>query len=201
MFIQTFQGRTDNADALRAQLDAWKQDHADKAEGWLGTTAGATDDGEFVAVVRFEDEGSARRNSERSEQGSWWADTERHFSGQPEFHDYPHADELMGGGSDDAGFVQVIQGHATDLDRLRQLTDDDRLDEYRPDIIGGSYGADDEGNVIQAVYFTSEEEAREGERKMFEAPDDIRADYEAYGELITDVRYLDLRTPWTWSPA
>jgi hypothetical protein len=200
MFIQTFQGRTDDPDALRGRLDAWQRDHADKAQGWLGTTAGVTDDGEFVAIVRFEDEEAARRNSDRPEQGHWWSDTEPHFSEAPEFADYPDADVLMGGGSDEAGFVQVIKGRTTDRDRLRQLTDEDELGEYRPEILGGSYGADNQDNVIEVVYFSSEAEAREGERKMPDAPDDVRANYDEYQQLLTDVRYLDLRTPWFWSP-
>lgn len=199
MFIQSFRGPTEDPEALRGRFDAWRRDHASKAEGWLGTTAGVTDDGELIAVVRFDSEDAARRNSDRPEQGEWWSETERLFSGPVEFLNYPDADVLMGGGSDDAGFVQVIQGRATDVDRFRQLASDDRIGEFRPEIIGGTYGIGEGGEVIEAVYFTSEDEAREAERRMPEAPDDVRAMYEEYLGLLSDVRYCDLRTPWTWS--
>jgi hypothetical protein len=202
MFIQTIHGRTDQGDALRDQLDAWAQEHGAEAEGWLGTTAGVTDEGEFIAVVRFASAEAAQRNSDRPEQGEWWSETEGFFSGDVEFHDYPNADLLLGGGSDDAGFVQVIQSRTSDLDRLLELQRDfdKRLGEFRPEIIGGTYGWDDQGNVVETVYFTSEGEAREGERKLEDAPDDMRALFEEFLQLTSDPRYFDLRGSWLWSP-
>ena len=97
MFIQVMQGHTSDATGLRTRLDEWVEEHSEAATGWLGTTAGVTADGEFVALVRFEDESSARRNSERAEQGEWWQETERLFDGSVTFHDYAHTDLLLGG--------------------------------------------------------------------------------------------------------
>lgn len=49
--------------------DEWREKLAPGAEGWLGGTYGVTDDGEFVAVVRFESREAATKNSARPEQG------------------------------------------------------------------------------------------------------------------------------------
>ena len=54
MFIQVIQGRCSDADRLRKQLDVWERDLAPGADGFLGSTGGLTDDGTFVAVVRFD---------------------------------------------------------------------------------------------------------------------------------------------------
>ena len=202
MFEQVFQGRVEDGGALRDRLDLWVRDHGYEAEGWLGTTAGVTTDGEFIAVVRFDSQDAAKRNSDRPEQGQWWSETEQHFAGPVQFHDYPHTAPFLGGGSDDAGFVQVIQGHSSDAERVvvrdRELTE--QLAELRPEIIGASYGWDDQGHMTQIVYFTSEAEARAGERKMQDAPGDLLSAYEKSMELLDDVRYLDLADPWMWSP-
>ena len=57
--------------------------------GWLdrllGGTAGVTEDGRFIAVVRFESEEDARRNRDRPEQDRWWSETAKLFDGSPHF--------------------------------------------------------------------------------------------------------------------
>ena len=82
MFIQVIQGRCNDADQLRAQLDLWEQTIADGADGWLGSTSGVTDDGEAVAVVRFESR-SSKRELNRPEQEEWWRATAGLFDGEP----------------------------------------------------------------------------------------------------------------------
>lgn len=203
MFVQMIRGRIDDIEGLRRQLDVWMRDHAPAAEGWLGSTAGVTDDGEAVAVVRFSSAEAAQRNSERPEQGQWWSETEQLFDGPVAFADYPDSALLLGGGSDDAGFVQAMQGRTTDLERLNALQQEmgDRLHELRPEILGGTYAWDDQGRVLQVAYFASEAEAREGEARMEEAPADFRAAFEEFQKLTSETRYFDLRDPWAWSPA
>ena len=65
MFVQIIQGKTSNPEALSAAVDQWTQDLAPGATGWLGSTGGVTEDGRFIAAVRFESAEAARRNSER----------------------------------------------------------------------------------------------------------------------------------------
>ena len=45
MFVQVMEGRVGDAKGLRSQLEAWMSDLQPGADGWLGTTAGITADG------------------------------------------------------------------------------------------------------------------------------------------------------------
>jgi hypothetical protein len=95
-------------------MDQWVRDMSADAIGWLGSIAGVTPDGRGIALARFESADAARRNSERPEQGQWWAETAKLFDGDVTFQDSEQVHLLGRGGSDDAGFVQVIQGRYTD---------------------------------------------------------------------------------------
>ena len=68
MFVQVIKGQVSDAADVQAAWNRWLDEMASDAIGWLGTTAGVTDDGTFVALARFESEEAARRNSERSAQ-------------------------------------------------------------------------------------------------------------------------------------
>ncbi|MGH3365071.1 MAG: hypothetical protein ACRDOW_10100, partial [Nocardioidaceae bacterium] len=114
MFIQIIQGRCTKQDQMHAQFDKWLRDLAPSAPGWLGGTFGFTDDDMFVAVVRFESKEQAMANSGRPEQGRWWSETEQLFDGTAEFHDADKTLLMLEGGSDDAGFVQIIEGKVDD---------------------------------------------------------------------------------------
>lgn len=198
MFIQVIQGRVRDPEGLRRRIDDWHRDLAPGAEGWLGTTAGVTQDGEFVAVVRFDSQEAARRNSDRPEQGRWWEETERLFDGAAAFRDYASVETFLGGGSDAAGFVQVMQGRSNDIDRMvaaeRELSG--VLREHRPDLIGGTLGWTQAGEFTETAYFTSEAEAREGERKLEQGPSDLQAAFREWMGMVEEIEYLDLADPW-----
>ena len=71
MFVQVIRGQVTDPEQVQAALDRWSLQLAAGAPGWLGTTAGVTGDGRFVALARFESEEAARRNSDRPEQDQW----------------------------------------------------------------------------------------------------------------------------------
>ena len=133
-----------------------------------------TDDGTSVAVVRFESRAQADANSARPEQDAWWRETSGCFDGEPSFTDYDDAFEWLGGGSDDAGFVQVMRGRVANADGFRKFSQQpmDGLSEMRPEIIGGTVAIADDGDFTQTIYFTSEAAAREGEKK--EMPEEVQ---------------------------
>ena len=85
MFAQVIQGGTSNPQALDAAVNQWVQDLAPGATGWLGSTSGVTEDGRAIAVVRFESEEDAGRNSNRPEQDKWWSETSKLFEGEATF--------------------------------------------------------------------------------------------------------------------
>ncbi len=196
MYMQIFQGPIRDADAARASMDRWLTELGPGAEGWLGGTFGVTDDGMFVAAVRFESEEAARRNSERPEQGEWWREMEQHFTGPVTFHDCKDVIVLLGGGSDDAGFVQIIQGQVTDPERARAFAEQtgELMAAHRPDVIGATIAIDDDGFFTQTIAFTSEDAARDGEHK--EMPADVASMMAEGMAMLTNVHYLDVHHPW-----
>jgi hypothetical protein len=196
VFVQFIEGSVQDPQALHGQLERWLEQCASGADGWLGTTAGVTPGGRAFVAARFGSAAQARANSGRPEQSAWWAETEPLFDGPASFADFDEVDLLRGGGSDDAGFVQVIRGRVNDVQTARALFLD-MPDDLRPDVIGGIFGMLPDGNYTTVVYFTSERDARAGEAE--EADDEDFAQQMA--ALHDDPpRYLDLTDPWVWSP-
>ena len=196
MFIQVIQGMCSDEATMRGHMDRWRRDLSPGAEGWLGGTYGFADDGTFVGVVRFASEEEARRNSERPEQGRWWADVASSLDGEARFADYDDVILLGPGGSDDAGFVQVMQGRVADVERERTMTRDfaqQPMMDFRPDILGGVAGFGDDGTFVQAIYFTTEAEAREGEKKAM--PPDMQEMMEQSQANTTEIAFIDLSSP------
>jgi hypothetical protein len=200
MFVQVIQGRVRDAEQLRARMDRWVADLSPNAEGWLGSTTGVTADGVGIALARFESADAARRNSERPEQGQWWAGTQALFDDDVTFRDCSDVRTFAGGGSDDAGFVQVIQGRYTDVEKGLELMrrSEEPLREMRPDVLGGLLCLHGDGGFTQAVYFTSEAQARANEQNQ--PPPDVQAMLEEEAGIMTDLVYFDLTDPWLRSP-
>lgn len=203
MFIQTIQGQVARkASALKDSLDQWTRDLAPGAQGWLGSTSGVTSNGEAIILARFESPEAARRNSERPEQHQWWMETAKQFSGEVTFHACEEVDTFGQGGSDEAGFVQVIQGQVRDVERMRELgrqMEAAGMARYRPDVLGGTVAWHGDGGYTMAIYFTSEQQARQAERK--EPPPEIKDIFEEeQGLHIGQPQYLDLTDPWLHSP-
>jgi hypothetical protein len=196
MFMQIIQGRIRDAEAAKAAMDRWEMELAPGAEGWLGGTYGVTDDGQMVAAVRFESREAAQRNSDRPEQSSWWTEMESCFDGEVTFHDCDDVVLVLDGGSDKAGFVQIIQGRVTDREKARAIGEQSGsiIAQHRPDVLGATIAIDADGFFTETVAFTSEEAARAGEAK--ELPEDARAMVEQEMAMLKDVKYLDLHQPW-----
>jgi hypothetical protein len=192
VFIQVLRGRVLDARGLKGQLDKWLPDLSSGAEGWLGSTAGITDDNRFIGSFRFESAEAAQRNSDRPEQTDWWNQTSKYMD-TARFWNCDEVDEYKGGGSDEAGFVQVIQGRVLDREAFRE-TARGLGDSGRKDVIGG-VDAWDSSRFTEFVYFTSEADARKGEQ----SPPHTAA-LERIWPLTQDLEYFDLRDPWFASP-
>lgn len=192
MFIQIIQGRCTRQDEMRRQMQRWATERGPQVRGWLGGTYGFTDDNMFVAVVRFESKEAATENSDSREQSEWWAGTEALFDSRVEFHDCADVSLMLDGGSDSAGFVQIIRGKADDPDALRAMMSDTQLlHEMRPDIIGATLAIEGDGTFTETVAFTDEASARRGEQ--MEMPEEMRSRMDA---AMHDVSFLDLRHPF-----
>lgn len=201
MFIEIIQGQVTASGELREAHDWWHREMSHEAHGWLGSTIGVTDSGAYIAVARYDTQESAWRTADLAVQGKWWFATAKLFEGQMILHDCPRVRQYLGGGSDSAGFVQVIQGHLKDPDRMDEIIRlcEPELAAFRPDLIGGTTALHESGLYTETAYFTSEEEARAGERR--EPPPRLR---DALAELTSlfegPPTYHDLRDPWMYSP-
>ena len=87
MFVQIIRGKVSYPDAVRPVVDQWMTQLGPSAEGWLGSTGGVTDDNELFVLVRFESEEAARANSDKPEQGRWWAEMAQLLDGEATFQD------------------------------------------------------------------------------------------------------------------
>jgi hypothetical protein len=192
MFVQVIKGRTSDAEGVRRQSDRWRDDVRPGAKGFLGSTIGVADDGTVVVFARFEDEASAKANSDRPEQSAWWEETSKYIDGAT-FRESSDVTTLFDGGRDDAGFVQVMEGTVSDRGKAEAMETPEMLEQLRaarPDLLGGLRVWFPGGEFIEAAYFTNEQEARKGESSSEFS--DSEQQYEA---LYGDVNYIDIRKP------
>lgn len=196
VFIQIIQGKCTRQDQLRSVGESWRQELGEGATGWLGGTFGFTDDNDFLAIVRFGSREAAMANSQRPEQGEWAARMGELLDGAPTFYDCDDVTSFLEGGSDDAGFVQVIRGHTNDAAPIKaMLADPGDLKQMRPEIIGGTFALASDGTFFETIYFTDEESARKGEG--LEPPTEVR---EALATMMAGATFFDLHKPWFESP-
>jgi hypothetical protein len=196
MFVQVIEGKVADADRLRQQMDRWNEELRPGAAGFLGTTGGVTDDGRAVFLARFDSAAQAKANSDRPEQGQWWADTASCFDGEVTFTDSEDVEMFLAGGSDDAGFVQVMKSSGVDREQVQEM---DRQFEavaaqWRPDLIGSTRVWTGPDRAIDVAYFTSEAAAREGEQKP--PPPELAGQSAQFEEMMANTEFLDLRQPW-----
>ena len=198
MFVQVIEGHVADADRLHQQMDEWMKSLRPGAVGFLGSTAGVTDDGRAICFARFESAAAARANSDRPEQGQWWADTESCFDGEVSFTDSEDVEEFLAGGSNDAGFVQVMKSHDVDRDQVHAM---DREFEavaptMRPDLIGGTRVWTGPHDSVEVAYFTSEAAAREGEQK--EMPPEMADRAAEFEAMMKNTEFIDIHQPWLY---
>lgn len=196
MFVQIIEGRTNDPASIRREMDRWNEELRPGATGFLGSTGGVTDDGRLVVFARFESAAAAEANSNRPEQGEWWSAVERCLEGEASFADSEDTEELFGGGSDDAGFVQVMKVHGVDREAVARL--DEKFQELaatmRPDVIGGLRVWVGPDTAYDVTYFTSEADARAAEAGG--PPAELGEVMEDYQRIIDATDFLDLTDPW-----
>jgi hypothetical protein len=143
---------------------------------------------------------AADQNSARTEQRQWFEETSRYFDGEPTFHNCTEVQVWLEGGSDDAGFVQVVQARVKDVDKMKALIESAEADirRARTAIIGGLVAYHDDGGFTESIYFTSESEAREQERLHPADGDDFVRELQSLVE--GPHTFLDLKEPRLFGP-
>lgn len=196
MFIQAITGTVTDVDAMQRLSDRWEQELRPGAVGYLGETVGLTDDNRFVVLARFESAEAAAKNSNRPEQDAWWQEMAK-VTENVVVHDCSRVATLFGGGKDDAGFVQVMQGRIKDRakaeDFFARTAEAERvLGGARPDVIGEVIAMHDDGDTYtDVVYFSSEAEARANETKPL--PPEAQQMMDDMDAAIEITEFLDLR--------
>ena len=194
MFVQIIEGRTSDAEGLIRRGESWQAELRPGAVGFLGATSGVTADGRAITIVRFESAEAAQANGERPEQDAWWSETEKYYDGDVAFTESTDTEELLGGGSDDAGFVQVMKSRGIDRGRMAVLDESlERFADERPDLMGSLRVWTGPDACVEVAYFTSEAEARAGEQK--ELPAEMQQTMSEFEELMQNTEFLDLTNP------
>jgi hypothetical protein len=186
MFSEVVQGRTNDPAAARRAMERWAP-----TAGIANITAGVTADGRFIAVTTFEPEGSAK-----AADGDWHSA----LDGQVTVRTGTRTDLFAPGDLWRAGFVQVVQGQVTDLVQARRHTASlqAELAAHLPCLLGTLTVEHDAERFTRVLYFSTEEEARAGERDM---PAAVRRREEpALRLLVGPLEFLDLRDPWLLTP-
>jgi hypothetical protein len=193
MFVQIIIGSVKDPEVFLGQSERWPAELKPGATGYLGCTWGIAADGTGVIAARFASADDAKHNADRPEQGEWWRSMEPAI-GDATFQDCATVDTFMGGGSDAAGFVQVIRGRVKNETEARTMMDEaqEQLRSARPDILGGIIAwHGDGGGFTQLMYFRSEADAHAGERDLAESDVDER-----YREMMaTPPTFVDLTEP------
>lgn len=199
MFIQMVQGACSQQDDMRMLVDDWCGSMRGRY-GWLGGTYGFTDDGRFIGVCRFDGITSARDWARDIDAGLWWATAESLMDSEPEIHESGDVTMMLDGGSDSAGFVQVMRGRVANADALKRIMSDPEmtsmLHQARPEIIGATLAIEDDGTFTETVAFTDEAAARVGEQS-----DAYSDQADEFSSTMEDVQYIDLHHPWFGSSA
>lgn len=192
MLVQVVQAKTKDKDGVKKMWERWDQEVKPASKGYLGATGGVTADGNLIVIARFESEEDAEANNDVPEQQQWYSEFEKYLDGEPSFTNYTNVEVNRGGGSDDAGFVQVIRIKGGDVEAFRALDNEigDKLSELRPDVIG-SVTVWEGDDVTQVIYFTSEEEARKNEGNP-----EFQELSKRFMDIGGEPTFHDLTDPW-----
>ena len=202
MFAQVIQGRTSDAQGLRSAMEQWTRELAPGSTGWLGSTGGVTDDTVHrrgaVRVRRRRGQELPPARADALVGGDATTARRRGHVPRQRGRDPSTCPAIRAG----PAFVNVMQGHVTDAARAKELMaqmPSEDMAAYRPEILGSMAIGSPDGDWTQVLYFTSEAEAREGERK--ETPPEMQAVMDEMMTISTGAPdFFDLRQPIPQSP-
>lgn len=203
MFVQVIQGRVSDRDRVEAAVRRYAAELG-PGSGWLGSTTGVTEDGRLISLARFSSAEAAATSSRRDEHRQWWTELKQLFVEGPTVRSCSEVFTDVEPLPEAAGFVQVMQGETRDPERslalMRQTLP--RMTLVRSDVTGRLAVLHDGGNTYtMAVYFESEEAARQGERSAPPPAELVAELTEMQSLLVGEFTYFDLRDPWLTSPA
>jgi hypothetical protein len=149
--------------------------------------------------VRWESEDAGNELLMRPEQQAWYEEFQNSFDGDIGFAETGDVTTHLAGGSDAAGFVQAMKVSGVDRQRVEVM---DREFEniaahVRPDLIGGIRVWTALDVFVEANYFTSEQDARDGEKQA--PPPELVEGLEDFMAMVKDAEYFDFTEPFLHS--
>lgn len=195
MFVWVLEGKVSDPEEVGRQLGHWIGEFGSTTPGYLGVTGGVTNDRRFLLFVRWESEEAGDAFLMRPQQQAWYDEFQKSFDGPVHFDESGDVTTYLAGGSDTAGFVQGMKVSGVDRQRIDAA---DREFEniapgIRPDLIGGLRVWTAADAFVEANYFTSEEQARAGERE--EPPPELAEGFADFMEMTKDAEYFDFTEP------
>src|SRR5207248_987608 len=116
------------------------------------------------------------------------------YDGDVSFTGSSDITQLLGGGSDDAGFVQVMKVTGVDRAQVERLDKTfEGFADQRPDLLGLTRIWTGPKSYVEAAYFRSEAEARAGEQA--ELPAEMQAMMAEFEQVMTNTEFIDLLDP------
>ncbi len=196
MFVQVTKGQAVEPSALRERWEEWARGLAGEP-AWRGGIAGVTSGSVFVAVTCFaSQEAVAGAREDRRTKASEWLD------GGGEVRETGDVSVVSGTGpvADGAGFVQVMHGRCLDRRKFEQVETDlgDAFHAHRPDLLSATRLWYPDGQVTAVDCFTSEADARAGERKPLSS--ELQSGFDRWMALLEDTEWYDLTEPWVVVP-
>jgi len=194
MFAWVLEGKAADPEDVGRQLGHWINQFG-ATPGYLGSTGGVTDDRRFLLFARWESQEAGDLLLARPEQQAWYAEFQKSFDGPVEFTESADVTTYLAGGSDSAGFVQAMKVAGVERARIDEADREfEKLAaDFRPDLIGGVRVWTAPDAFIEANYFTSEDAAREGEKK--EPPAEVAAGFEDFMDMMKEAEFFDFTQP------
>ena len=123
-------------------------------------------------------------------------ETEKCFDGDVRFTDSDDVDSFLAGGSDEAGFVQVMKGYGTDHDQMHSLDRSSKRTPRRSGLICSAASACGPDRTATSRLPTSRASARLVEGESKEPPAELAAQMGDFQALMANVEFIDRRDPW-----
>lgn len=194
MFVRMLRARVSAKPLLR---NAWDQlgDSLGKIPGWRCMVGGIDRDGGFFGTIEFTDPGAAHHAWTDGEVSRWLQEVQRSLDNVDE-RESADGEILLPGPRNEAGFIQFIQARTSDKPRWKAINDamQEVMRSHRPEVLAATIAWNDDDSFLETVYFTSEQEAREGESREF--PGGMAGLFGELMDLVSDLSYTDLRSPW-----
>ena len=166
MFVWVLEGKAADPGEIGFQLGHWTNQFGE-TPGYLGATGGVTDDRRFLMFVRWESEDAGDALLMRPEQVDWYEEFQQSFDGTVEFVETGDVTTQLAGGPMPPVSYRRSRSQASTAERVeaadREVREHRTPGPARFDRRIRVWTAPD--GFVGANYFTSEHDARAGEKQ------------------------------------